>query len=289
MNVREAIDHCTAVLESKKVESPRLSAELLVGHATALGRSKVLAASDRILSQTEDSKLNAALQRRARHEPIPYITGEVEFYSLAFSISPGIFIPRPETETLVDATLAIAKKMDEAPKICDLGLGSGCILLSLAMNLDDGEFWGSDVSNLAIQISAMNVRRYELENYVELREGALFTPLRNALSTGFDILVSNPPYIKSSDIAKLSTQIKDFEPAIALDGGRDGLMFIRSILDGAVPILKPGSYILLEADPSQMIAIRTEARRRHFEDFVIHKDASGHERVAQFRVPGGKK
>lgn len=286
MNVLEAVQHCSSVLESKKVESPRLSAELLVAYAISQTRTQVLATPDRILSSSEDNKLNAALQRRAHHEPMPYITGEVEFYSFPLSISSGVFIPRPETETLVDAVLDVAKKMNHAPKIYDLGTGSGCILVSLAMNLEYGEFWGSDVSNMAIQVSALNVRRYELENYVELREGPLFAPMRTALTTGFDILVSNPPYIKSSDIAKLSNQIKDFEPTSALDGGRDGLMFIRSILDGAGPILKPGSYIFLEADSSQMMAIRTEARRRHFQDFVIHNDTSGKERVVQFRVPG---
>ncbi len=288
MNVLEAVEHCTSVLETKKVESPRLSAELLVAHATSLTRSQVLSSANRPLTNSEDSKLQAILQRRSHHEPMPYITGEVEFYSIQFSISNGVFIPRPETETLVDATLDIAKTLGDTPKIYDLCTGSGNVLISLAMNMDYGEFWGTDVSNIALQVASINVRRYELQNYVELREGPIFAPLRNALSTGFDILVSNPPYVKSNDIAKLPSQIKDFEPVIALDGGREGLTFIRSVLDGAAPILNPGAYILLEADPEQMMSIRTEVRRRRFEDFVIHNDASGKERVCQFRVPGGK-
>ena len=289
MNVLEAVEHCSSVLETKKVESPRLSAEILVAHATSLTRSQVLSSANRPMTNSEDSKLQAILQRRSHHEPIPYIIGEVEFYSIQFSISNGVFIPRPETETLVDATLAIAKTLGDTPKIYDLCTGSGNVLISLAMNMEYGEFWGTDVSNMAIQVASINVRRYELQNYVELREGPIFNPMRSALSTGFDILVSNPPYIKSNDIAKLSPQIKDHEPVIALDGGREGLTFIRSLLDGAGPILKPGGYILLEADPDQMMPIRTEVRRRRFEDFVVHNDASGNERVCQFRVPGGRK
>lgn len=285
MNILEAVQHCVSVLESKKVEAPRLSAELLLAYATSMTRAQVLAASNRNLTESEENHLTTLLQRRAHHEPMPYITGEVEFYSLPLSIASGVFIPRPDTETLVDAVLDVAREMDHPPKICDLCTGSGCILIALAMNLEYGEFWGSDVSTMAIQVSAMNVRRYELENFIELREGPLFTPLRNTLTTGFDILVSNPPYIKSSDIARLSSQIREYEPAIALDGGRDGLMVIRSILDGAGPILKPGSYIFLEADPSQMGAIRNEAQRRHFVNFTIHKDAAGRDRVIQFQFP----
>lgn len=286
MNVLEAVEHYTSFLVSKKVESPRLSVELLVAHVLGLTRSQVLSSNHRILTPAEDNKLGTLVQRRSRHEPIPYITGEVEFYSLPMFISSGVFIPRPETEILVDATLEIAKNMKHPPKIYDLGTGSGCILVSLAMNLDDGDFWGSDVSNLAIQVTAMNVRRYELENYVELREGPLFAPIRHSLSTGFDILVSNPPYIKSSDIAKLANQIRDFEPGLALDGGRDGLTFIRTLLDNSIPILKPGSYILLEADPDQMMMLQNEVKRRHFLDIAIHKDLSGNDRVIQFRTPG---
>ena len=155
----------------------------------------------------------------------------------------------------------------------------------MALNMEDGEFWASDISNMAIQVAAKNVRRHDLQNFVELREGSLFTPVRNELTKDFDMVVSNPPYIKTNDIQKLDQQIRDYEPILALDGGREGVNFIRSILDNVAPMLKPGGYVLLEADPTLILPIRTEIRRKNlFEDFVVHKDASGKERVCQFRL-----
>lgn len=287
MNIQDAVEHCYAVLLSKKVESPRLSAELLVEHATHLTRVEIMAGKNRPLSAHEEAYLNQILARRSRHEPIPYITGKVEFYSIPLQITPGVFIPRPDTETLVDAALEIARLFEHPPKVYDLATGSGCIVVALAKHLEDGEFWASDVSNTAIQVAANNARLHELRHRVELREGSLFSPLRNELNTQFDLVVSNPPYIKTYEISKLDNQIKDFEPIIALDGGRDGMTFIRGILDGASRILKPGGYVLLEADPTLTELIRTEALRRNYEDIVVHRDASGKERVVQFRRKGG--
>ncbi len=284
MNVQEAIELCNETLETKQVESPRLSAEILTAHVTNMTRSEILYSLDRSLSNTEESRLKVLLQRRAKHEPIPYIIGEVEFYSIPLTITNGVFIPRPETETLIEKVLEVAKTM-EKPKIYDLGTGSGNIIITLALHLEDGEFWGSDISNNAIKIAQKNVLEHDLASYVTLKEGPLFSPLRNELSQDFDILVSNPPYVKSQEIQKLTNQIKDFEPIVALDGGRDGMTFIRSLLDGAPHILKSGGYIFLEADPTLMLSIRTEVRRRKgFSEFTIHKDASDKERVCQFRV-----
>ena len=289
MLIQEAVDHCASYLEGKKIESSRLSAELIVGHVTSLSRTEVLSTPNRKLTNTEETNLDVAMKERGKHKPLPYITGEVEFYSIPFSISSGIFIPRPETETLVDAALDIAKEISDAPKIYDLGTGCGNIIIALALNLDDGEFWASDISNNAVQTASLNVRRHDLQNYVEVKEGQLFSPMRKELATEFDIVVSNPPYIRSGDIPKLPPQIKDFEPHIALDGGRDGMSVIKSILDGAAPILKPGGYVLLEADPITMPSIRSEVQRRTcYEDFKVLPDASGKDRVAQFRTKAKK-
>jgi len=285
MNVSEAVEHCASTLEPKKVESHRLSAELLVCHVTTLSREQLATQKNRILSRPEENKLTAILQRRVKHEPLPYITEEVEFYSVPFAISSGIFIPRPETETLVDAGLEAAKTIrDHTPKVYDMATGCGNVIIAMALNMDDGEFFATDISNLSIQVARNNVRTHELDNYVELREGTLFNPLRTALTKDFDILVSNPPYIKSNEIPKLAKQVRDFEPHLALDGGREGMTFIKSIIDGAPPILRPGGFIIMEVDPSLISPIRTEVRRRGFEHFTVHNDASGKERVVQFQT-----
>lgn len=285
MTIQDAIDKFCAQLEQKNVESPRLSAELIAAHVLGASRTELLANPSREIAPREMTKFQIGIDRRMKHEPIPYITEKIEFYSVPLTISRGVFIPRPETEMLVEATLAIARTLDHPPKIYDLCTGSGNITIALAHNLDDGEFWASDISNIAVQIASINVRDHELTRFVELREGPILSPLRNELSKDFDILVCNPPYVKTGDIAKLSPQIKDHEPSIALDGGRDGMTFIKSMLDGAPPMLKRGGYVLLEADPTLIPIIRTEVRRRAaFGDFVIHKDLNGQDRVCQFRM-----
>lgn len=285
-DVKEAIEKCVLILETRKVEAPKLSAEILVAYVTNLSRTDVLAEPDRPIAPAEAAQLELCLTRRMKHEPIPYIVEEVEFYSIPFHISKGVFIPRPETECLVDAALEISKGItDHEPRVYDMCTGSGNIVISMALNMPEGEFIASDVSNMAIQVANQNVRRHDLQNYVTMREGTLFTPMRSELSLDFDILVTNPPYIKTADINKLPNQIRDHEPAIALDGGRDGMICIRSILDGAPPLLRPGGYVLMEADPTLIPVIRTEVRRRpQFGDFVIYQDLNGQDRVCQFRL-----
>ncbi|HOJ61640.1 MAG TPA: peptide chain release factor N(5)-glutamine methyltransferase [bacterium] len=285
MNIQQAVALADTTLRAHHVESPRLSAELLAAHVTSLTRSQVLAKGDRSLSLEEESAFRAALARRVRHEPVPYITGETEFYSLPFSIVPGVFIPRPETETLVDAALAAARGLDHPPTIGDLGTGCGTILVSLAYHLEAGEVWGCDLSPTALRVAAANARRHHLENRVMLREGSLFDPFRPIAGRIFDVLVSNPPYIKSGDIPALAKQIRDFEPLPALDGGPDGLTCIRAILEDAADFLRPGGFLFLEAEPGLMPKIEEEAKRRGYVDFVVHQDASGKERVAQCRTP----
>lgn len=285
-NVREAIEKCTEVLEIRKVENARLSADLLLQHVTGLSRTELKSNMDRSMGPNEINQLEICLARRMKHEPMPYITEHIEFYSIPFYVTKGVFIPRPETECLVDAALEVAKTItSHEPKVYELGVGTGAITISMALNMPEGEFVASDVSNTAVQVASQNVRKHELQNYIDIKEGALFTPLRTELTLDFDILVSNPPYIKSADINRLPVQIRDHEPIIALDGGRDGMTCIKSILDSAPPLLRPGGYILLEADPGLLSVIRTEVRRRsNYTDFVIHKDLNGDDRVCQFRL-----
>ncbi len=289
MNLQQAVFFADATLRAHNVESPRLSAELLAAYATSLTRSQVLARGGRPLSPEEATKFHAALRRRARHEPIPYITGETEFYSLPFSIAPGVFIPRPETETLVEAALALARDLGRPPRILDLGTGCGTVLLTLAYHLQEGEYFGRDLSRAALRLTAANAQRLGVSGRVTLREGSLPVPPGDPAGQDLDLFVSNPPYIKSGDIPGLPSQIRDFEPHLALDGGPDGLTCIRAILEEAADRLKPGGAVLLEAEPGLMAAIEEEARRRGYEDFTLYRDASGKDRVAQFRTPGRKK
>ncbi len=287
MNIKDAIDQCKSTFESKKVEAPDASAELLVSHIATIPRTQLPLHAEQDLTSMQEAELQGLMARRCKHEPIAYITGNTEFYSIPLSITNGVFIPRPETEAVINVALNLIQENGlEAPRIFDMGTGSGAIIIALALNLEEGEFVATDISSTALQVAKHNLRTHDLESYVELKEGSLFAPVRSTLATAFDIFVCNPPYIKSTDVTKLPNQIKDFEPHIALDGGRDGMTFYKNILDNVPPLMNSGGLIILEADPTLMPVIKTEVRRKTstFEGVAIHPDASGKDRVISFRV-----
>jgi release factor glutamine methyltransferase len=286
MNIADAIKQTKEMFDTRKIEAPDLSAELLVSHVVTIPRAHLPAHDNQALTPQQETELQSLVMRRCKHEPIPYIIGKTEFFSITLNITNGVFIPRPETETLVQVTLDIIKDAGyEDPRIYDMGTGSGAVIIALALNLDDGEFVASDISSTAVQVSKHNMRMHDLESYVELKEGSLFAPMRTALSTSFDIFVSNPPYIKSPEVAKLPNQIKDYEPHIALDGGRDGMTFYKNIIDNVSPLMNKGGYIVLEADPLLIPVIKTELRRKSFfENVKIYQDASGKDRVISFQT-----
>ena len=282
MNVQEALESAINLFQQKKVESPELSAELLAAHVTGLSRTQILGNPSRPFSKEEPRDFNALVARRAKCEPIAYLTGQVEFYSHTFRIIKGVFIPRPETEILVEKALEDAGRF-QCPKILDVGTGTGCILIAMAHNLDDGEFHGTDISNTAIQCAQANVRDHNLMNYVTLHEGNMFQALRGSLINNFDVIVSNPPYIKSSDIPSLPPDVRNYEPIACLAGGREGLNFYRTFLDNAAPLLSPEGAICLEIDPSLKDPLFDLIRRKRvFSQPEVTKDLAGRDRVLRF-------
>ena len=171
----------------------------------------------------------------------------------------------------------------EVPKILDVGTGCGNILISMAHNLDDGEFHGTDISNTAIKCAQQNVRDYELVNFVTLHEGNMFQALRGSLIKNFDVIVSNPPYIKTGDISSLSPQVRNYEPIACLDGGREGLNFYRPFIDNVAPLLAPQGKVCLEVDPSLVEPVSTLVERKKiFTTPKVSKDLAGRERVLSF-------
>lgn len=284
MNVQEMVDSAAALFAKKKIESARLSAELIVAHVTQLDRTRVLANPIRSLSPAQERNYHNLVERRAKSEPIPYLTGHVEFYSHTFKIMKGVFIPRPETETLVDGALEAAKESD-MPKILDVGIGCGNIVIAMAHSLRRGEFHGTDISNKAIQCAQQNVREHNLGHIVTLHEGNMFEALSSCVVNKFDVIVSNPPYIKTGDIPHLPHEIKNFEPHVSLDGGPDGLNYYRSFMDNVASLLSPGGAVCLEIDPTltQPVSELVE-REKVFTRPEVTKDYSGKDRVLSFAV-----
>lgn len=235
------------------IESAELDARILVGWALGLDRAMLAAADGRRLLTGEEAAIAALTRRRLAHEPIARIVGFKEFWSLPLFVDASTLVPRPETEIVVEAALAaIDAAGPRARPLCiaDLGTGSGAILLALLSELPNAAGMGTDVSVAALSVARANARRLGLS-----RARFLACDIAAALRGPFDIIVSNPPYIVSSEIAALASDVRDFDPRGALDGGPDGLAFYRSIAAAAPALLAPGGALIVELGAGQSQAV----------------------------------
>jgi release factor glutamine methyltransferase len=246
------------------LETPELDARLLVGHALGLDHADLAAQSDRIVGGEEAERIRTFAARRMAREPVARILGCKEFWSLPFVVAPAVLVPRPETETLVEAALTVLDaEPGRRPRIADLGTGSGALLLALLHELRGAEGVGTDVSPAALDLARENAKRLGLAQratFVACDFGA-------ALGGGFDLVVSNPPYVAQREWRRLAPEVRNHDPKLALDGGPDGLAAYRRIAADAQRLLAPGAHIILElgtgtADPvaaifaAQGLAIR---------------------------------
>ncbi len=233
-----------SALRDAGIETPELDARVLIGHALGLDHAGLAAADQRRLTAEEQAAIAAAGQRRRNHEPVARIAGQKEFWSLPLRINDATLVPRPETETVVEAALAaIDARGSRAARlrIADLGTGSGALALALLSELPDAFAVGTDLSVDALIAARDNARRLGLT-----RAGFVACNMADALHGPFDVIVSNPPYIASGEIAALAPEVRDFDPRLALDGGRDGLDGYREIAAATQKILAPGGYLVVE-------------------------------------------
>ncbi|HSL62230.1 MAG TPA: peptide chain release factor N(5)-glutamine methyltransferase [Desulfotignum sp.] len=264
------------------IDSPRLTAEILLGFTLGIRRLDLYLQHDRPLEKRELDRFKAVIQRRKNREPVAYITGEKGFFESSFLVGPGVLIPRPDTETLVTETLDLLAKEPGRPRtILELGVGSGAIVVSLAKVGPQHLFFAGDISSAALEAARKNARRAGVEN-IHFFQGSWSAPLR--AGPFFDIIVSNPPYIPPGQIADLAPEIKNHEPVIALDGGNDGLACIRQILESAWNCLVPGGDLLLEMGFDQKAGVAAAARAfPGYDTISFVKDLAGHDRVAHFK------
>jgi len=265
--VRQLLQRGAEFLSGAGVESARLDAELLLSRLLGWSREELWLKDQALVEAAQMRRFEFALRRRARREPIAHITGVKEFWSLDFVVGPEVLVPRPETELLVEVAIGLLndRKRDSlpplslplgkgeikrgcaerTPKILDLGTGSGAIAVSLAREPGDVAIWASDVSQEALEVAQANARRHGVQDRIRFVEGDLFEPVRDR-SGFFQMIVSNPPYIRRGEFAALPREIRDFEPRIALDGGLDGLDFYRRIIEQGQCPLAPGGFMALE-------------------------------------------
>jgi release factor glutamine methyltransferase len=233
---------------------------------------------DQIMDNLTDNCIEQAFQKRLSGTPLQYILGETEFFSMPFYVTPGVFIPRPETECLVDEALKIPISAPST-NLLDLCTGCGSIALSLAKNTPY-DIIATDISAIALEVAAENARRLNLSDRVKFFKGDLFEPLKNGVLphfSFFSIIVSNPPYIKRDELDSLPDEVKYYEPGEALDGGIDGLDFYKRICDEARYFIKKGGYLLLELGPADEVA--SLLKDHGWQDIIIIKDYKNYERV----------
>lgn len=241
--VRRAI---TARLAAAAIDTPDLDARILVGAVLGLDLTGLSVQARRVLTDDEATRLDADVTRRLRGEPVARITGAKEFWGLNLRLVPDTLVPRPDTETVVDAALAALGAI-RSPRVADLGTGSGAILLALLSEREDALGIGTDISLNALRAARDNARSlgvFSRATFVACDYGA-------ALAEPFDLIVSNPPYIRSADIATLAIEVRDHDPRRALDGGRDGLTAYRAIAGDALRLLGAGGVLVVEVGHDQ--------------------------------------
>ena len=245
MIVSELIKLGSVKLRNKNIKSHLIDSEILLSKALRKTREEILIKYDKKIKFHEEKKFESLIQRRSSNEPIAYILNYKEFWSKRFKINKNTLIPRPETELLVDKITKIYRNKNIS--ILDIGTGSGCILISLLSELRNSFGVGVDISKKAIEIAKLNAKKFISNKRVKFLKKSFF----NISNVKFDLIVSNPPYIKRSDIKNLNEDIKRFEPKIALDGGNDGLDVIRKVIYKTNEILKINGKLALEIGNEQ--------------------------------------
>ena len=276
MNLREIFNSAGETLMRTGSPDAQLEAEVLIRHVLRIDRATFFRDLEQPVTDCDRERLDDLVNRRLNREPLNYITGLREFYGLDFEVSDSVLIPRQETELLVDTVISLVRSRPKCEmKICDIGTGSGAIAVSVAVNLPSAEVMAIDISQRALDIADANRRMHGVYNRVSLRRGNLLEPV----DWKPEIIVSNPPYIRRSDLSLLQPEIQ-YEPSVALDGGPDGLEVIRGLLRQSSDKVSSTGAILFEIDSSQKDSARMLSRE-YFpnSEISILDDLSGNSRA----------
>lgn len=255
ISVSEATRRLAQTFRLAGIEEPEVDARALLGHALQLDRAQLISHSDRLLDAHEAATISAFAARRLKHEPVSRIIGHREFWNVVLQLSPDVLVPRPDTETMVEAALDFVVRDGlrmERLRILDIGTGSGALLLALLSELPNALGTGTDISGAALAVARANAERHGLAS----RCTFVACDIAAGVPGPFDLIVSNPPYVAHGDIATLAPEVHDYDPAIALDGGSDGLDGYRAIAADARRLLAPGGRLIVELGVGQEGAVR---------------------------------
>lgn len=284
----------------KGIDSARLDAELLLAEVLGMTRVQLYTSFERPLATAEVDRYRELVRRRALREPVAYITGRREFWSLDFAVDRRVLVPRPETELLVEIAVEVLRTRGNAPanapgaasadatpatplRVADIGTGSGAIAVAIARELAAATIVAVDKSEAALELAPRNAERHGVAARIEFRAGDGCAPLGGC--EPYDAIVSNPPYVKSAELRTLEPEVREWEPRSALDGGADGMDVTAPLIDAAFALLAPGGALLIEVG-TQAEAVRDAMIARGFEDVALRRDLAGIARVAIGRRPG---
>ena len=296
MTVLEAIQRSTEFLGRKGVDSPRLQAELLLAHLLKQPRMRLYLEFERVLTPAEVEAFRALIQRRGKREPLQHIIGSTSFCGLEIAVSRDVLVPRPETELLAErgwtflnqlSTLRSSQTGDGSTPsaqpsiVLDFGTGSGCLSIALAFKCPAAEVYAVDISPEALGLARENAARHGVAERIRFLQGDGFAAVPE--EARFDLVISNPPYIPSGDIASLQPEVRDYDPHLALDGGADGLDYGRRLAVEAARFLKPGGRVMLELGDGQAETLRAILEEQKWIVEAIEADYSHQPRIAVAR------
>lgn len=289
--IKSALEWTIGYLRRKGDPNPRLSAQWLMSHATNLSRVELYTNYDKPLNAVERAVLHDAVERRGKCEPLQYICGSASFRRIVLEVEPGVLIPRPETEVLVEVALS---KLPETAVPCDnfyvadIGTGSGCIACSIASECEDALVYATDISSQAICVASKNADKLGLSLRITFVQCNLGDDIPKSTIGKFSLVVSNPPYIPSTLIEELDAEVKDYEPMLALDGGEDGLDVFKELLEWAKYALLPDGWLCVELHEECLEDACALARNCGFENCEIIDDLAGKHRVLAAQKPSKK-
>ena len=280
--IQKLLNWITEYFTDKGLDSPRLSAELLLSGVLAMKRIELYTQFDRPVAGQQLDRLHDLVKRAGQSEPVAYLVGKTEFYSLEFDITPACLIPRPETELLAERAIEFLRTRSGTQFVCDLCTGCGCIAIAIAKNFHDARLIATDICDAALNVAAQNIEKHQLKDRIQLLCGDLFEPIMPQLDVEkFDLIVCNPPYVSAVEFEALDKNVKDYEPELALFAGEDGLDVYRRIVERVDSFLKSDAALMLEIGYSQGQVVKELLEQAGcFTEITIEKDFNDNDRIA---------
>jgi release factor glutamine methyltransferase len=280
--IRRLVEWTTSYLADRGSESPLLDTQVLLAHALGCKRIDIYTRFEDLAPEEGRQRFKELIRKRIEGCPVAYLVGRKEFFSLELEVTPAVLIPRPDSESLVDDCLRLAKEM-AAPTVLDIGTGSGNLVVAVARQHRGAKLTAIDISSEALAVASRNAATHDVADRIRFLQGDLFAPLAEA--ERFDFVLSNPPYIPHGDLATLARGVRDYEPHLALDGGPDGFNVFERLIDRARNHLVPGGYLIVEiGSPQEEPARKRILSTSGYELAPTIRDSSGHPRVLRARL-----